>query len=333
MAAIFTPGQLAKRGEFYYQLAQYMSAGVAITYALEQIRRNPPARSYVEPLRVVQVEIGHGLTLVEAMRRVPRWLPEFDLSLVGAGEQSGRIDACMKLLANYYQTRARMARQVLSDLAYPVVLLHIAVFLLPFAQFFTSGNLVQYAGQTFGVLVPLYLVAALMIAAGQSQHGERWRSLWEMLLHRVPVLGTARASLALSRLCAALGALLSAGVTIIEAWELASVASGSPRLHRAVANWRPALEAGQTPAEAVQASGEFPHLFTSQYAAGEISGTLEENLERLYHYYEEESTRKFHALCSWMPRLFYFAIVIVIAYRVLSFWTDYFKQIEKVLNF
>ena len=90
-----------------------------------------------------------------------------------------------------------------------------------------AGGL-AYLRQTLGLLAPIYLVTALIIYAAQSRHGETWRASMESLLATVPVLGTARHYLALSRLAAALGALLSAGVTIIEAWDLAAAASGSP---------------------------------------------------------------------------------------------------------
>ena len=99
-----------------------------------------------------------------------------------------------------------MDRQALADLVYPVVLLHIAVFLFPFAEFFTSGNLFRYIGKTFGVLVPIYVLVGLLIFVLQSRHGETWRAMVEHLLGMVPVLGNARRSLALARLSAALEA-------------------------------------------------------------------------------------------------------------------------------
>src|SRR5262249_42520268 len=145
---------------------------------------------------------------------------------------------------------------------------------------------------TFGILIPIYALVALMIYAAQSKHGERWRSLVESLLDPIPVLGTARHYLALARLAAALAALLSAGATSSEAWDLAATASGSPALRRAVAAWRPNVVAGQTPAEAVSRSRRFPEIFANQYATGEISGQLDETLRRLHRYYQEEGSRK-----------------------------------------
>ena len=273
-------------------------------------------------------QIAAGCTLTDSLHRTGHWLPAFDLALLQAGEHSGRLDACFRLLADYYTDRARLARQMIGDLAYPAFLLHFAIFIFPFATFFTSGNWALYLCQTVGVLLPLYAVVALLIFAAQSRHGEAWRSCFESLLHPIPVLGVARHYLALARLAAALEALLSAGVTIIEAWELAATASGSPALRRTVLAWRPLVNGGQTPAEAVSASGKFPDLFAGQYATGEISGKLDDTLRRLHAYYQEEGSRKLQAVSRWTPRVLYFCIVLMIAYRIIAFYTGYFNMVR-----
>jgi type II secretory pathway component PulF len=330
---IILPGQLSRRADFYHQLGQLTSAGLGIIQALEQLKRNPPDRSYREPTSRVLEQIASGSTFTEAVLSCGHWLPAFDIALLQAGEQSGRLEACFKLLADYYTDRARLARQMIGDLAYPVFLLHFAVFIFPFAQFFTSGNWVVYLCQTFGVLIPLYGVVALVIFATQSRHGETWRGIIESFLHPIPVLGQARRYLALARLSAALEALLSAGVTIIEAWELAATASGSPALRRKVLAWRPLLNAGQTPAEVVSVSGSFPEIFAGQYATGEVSGKLEDTLRRLHGYYQEEGSRKLSAVTRWTPRAIYFCVVLIIAYKIISFYTGYFNQVQDAGGF
>ncbi len=333
MAFMLTPGQFACRAEFYYQLGQLTGAGLDLVRALEQLRRSPPARSYRQPIHRLLEQLAAGSTLTESFQSLGHWLPEFDIALLQAGEQSGRLDTCFRLLADYYYERARLARQMIADLTYPVVLFHLAIFIFPFAQFFISGNWSAYLLQTVGVLVPIYAVVGLMILAAQSRHGESWRARIESILQRVPVLGTARHYLALGRLAAALEALLSAGVTIIEAWELAANASGSPALRRVVRAWRPLVNAGQTPAEVVSVSSQFPELFANQYATGEVSGKLDETLRRLHRYYQEEGSRKLHAVALWTPRVLYFLVALMIAYRVVQFWTGYFNQIPNAGGF
>jgi type II secretory pathway component PulF len=183
------------------------------------------------------------------------------------------------------------------------------------------------------VLIPIYILLAIVIYAAQSRHGETWRGVLESILRPVPILGTARHYLALSRLSAALEALLAAGVTIIEAWELAAAASGSPALRRTVLAWRPQVTAGVTPAEVVSGSTRFPELFANQYNTGEISGTLDDTLRRLRIYYHEEGSRKLHAVAQWTPRIVYFLIMLMIAWHVIKFWTNYFNQIGQAAGF
>ncbi len=331
MALTFTPGHFNSRAEFYHQLAQLTAAGLGVITALERLQKRPPARSYRKPIAALLGHLNAGNTISESLR-LQQWLPEFDVALLDAGERSGRIDSSFMVLASYYTERARMARQFIADLVYPVVLLHFAIFTFPFAQFFLTGNAVDYLRQTVGILVPCYLVVAIMIFLGQSKHSTWWRGVLERLLHPIPVLGAARRYLALGRLAGSLEALISAGVNIFESWELAALASGSPIINREVRSWRLALQKGSTPSELVGATSVFPDLFASQYASGEISGKLDECLKRLHRYYSEEGVRKMHAFAQWTPRLVYAIVAIMIAIRIVGFWMGYFRQIGDVLQ-
>lgn len=333
MPLILTPGQFNHRAEFYHQLSQLTAAGVGVVQALEQLKRNPPSASYRRPIGRFLDELANGRTLSESLKQ-DGWLPAFDTALLEAGERSGRLDGCFRLLADYYHDRARVAKQVIAQLVYPVGLVHFAAFIflivLPFANSQFNSSLPWLFLRAGLILSPLYVATGLMIYALQSKHGESWRALIESCLRPVPLLGAARHYLALSRLAAALEALISAGVTVVEAWDLAAVASGSPAFRHAVATWKPQLATGQTPAELVRASRLFPETFANLYASGEVSGKLDETLRRLYTYYQEEGTYKLHTFATWTPRLIYLVIVLCIAYFILQFYLGYFNQISNI---
>ncbi len=332
MQVIFTPGQLARRSDFYYQLAQLTGAGLGVVGALKHLERSPPARSYRRPITQLLEQLADGQTLGDALIQVPGWLPEFDVALMTAGEKSGRLEACVGLLRDYYQERAQLARNIIGGLIYPAFLFHFAIFIFPFPKLFLSGDWGAYLRQVLMVLVPLYTIVGLIIFAGQSGHGAAWRSLVERLLRPIPMLGTARHYLALARLSAALEALLNAGVTVIEAWEMAARASGSFGLQRTVTAWRPRLDGGETPSEVVRTSRAFPELFASQYMAGEISGSLDDGLKRLQRYYQEEASRKLQNLSRWLPQIVYLAVVGMVVYRILQFWLGYFQTLQNVMG-
>ena len=269
MPLIITPRQFTQRAEFYHQLNQFTSAGIPIVRALEQIKRSPPAPSFRAPLQRLLDALAKGASLAESLQSLD-WLPAFDLALIGAGEQSGRLDTCFRLLADYYNDRARVIKQVIAQLIYPVGLVHMAAFIffivLPFAASQFNASLPFLFAKAALVLSPLYGAAAFIIYATQSKHGENWRARIEAALRLVPMLGTARHYLALSRLAAALEALISAGVNIFEAWDLAATASGSPALRHAVAAWKP--------------RGRRPNAVRSRAPLSAVPGNLRQSLRQ-----------------------------------------------------
>jgi len=112
-----------------------------------------------------------------------------------------------------------------------------------------------------------------------------------------------------------------------------AAASGSPELRRIVESWKPQIEAGRTPAEVLSAGRKFPETFANLYATGEVSGQLDDSLKRLYQYYNEEGTRKLYAFAQWTPRLVYFAVVLIIAYKIVRFYTGYFNEVNAMSHF
>ena len=120
---------------------------------------------------------------------------------------------------------------------------------------------------------------------GLVRRAEWWRALVENVLGWVPVWGAARRALALARLTAALEALVSAGVSVIQAWEAAADASGSPALRRVIAAALPRMHGGEASGEVIAGSAVFPEMFVSLYQTGEMSGKLEDSLARLRDYY------------------------------------------------
>ncbi|MGA3181411.1 MAG: type II secretion system F family protein [Verrucomicrobiota bacterium] len=339
MPLIITPGQLKRRAELYHTLGVLLGAGLTAPQALQQLHRNPPSRSQRAPIAQLQEHLRQGHSVGAAVAKLGSWMPAFDAALVDAGDRSGRLDACFKLLAVHYEERAQMARQMISDLAYPVGLFHFAVLVFAFIGYVMpghgQGNATLFWLHLLVPLVPVYALTLFLLFACQGRRGPEWRSWLESVLRPVPLLGAARRSLALARLAAALEALLSAGILITSAWEMAAAASGSPALGRAVRGWKAAVESGSAPAELIKQSGEFPELFASLYSSGEISGQLDESLTRLHTIYQEEGTRKMRQACVWAANLVKWAVMLLAAFVIVSSWMRLYgpgSDLDNILN-
>jgi type II secretory pathway component PulF len=171
----------------------------------------------------------------------------------------------------------------------------------------------------------LYATVFFLIFAGGGRRGEPWRAVVELVFQMVPILGKAQRYLALSRLTAALEASTSAGVPIIRGWEMSAAASGSPRLRRVISTWKEPLASGATPGELVNQSSCFPEMFANLYNTGEQSGQMDDTLSRLHTYYQEEGFRTLRLFTRIMNGTIYGAVVILVAYSVISFYVGYFK--------
>ena len=328
-----TPKKLDQRAEFYHQLGTMTEAGLSLTESLHSLARARRGRHFGQPVQRLIDGLEGGETFAEAASGIRGWLPTFDLALIDSGERSGRLDVCLRLLAEFYRQRAAAVREVIRYLVYPVLVLHALILLGPFPQLFLSGEIGPYLRQIGSLLVPLYASILIVAYLAQGSHGRWVRSLLERVFGVIPFLGAGRRALALSRLCLALEALLAAGTQMSSAWRLAAEASGSPVLEREVANYPERLEGGRSPGELLEQSRVFPDLFVSLYAGGESSGRLDENLERLRKHYQEEGFGKLRLFASWLPRLIYFGVILLVAHRILSFYQAYFNSVMDASDF
>src|SRR5688572_20338485 len=335
MSLLIAPGQLASRSELFHQLSQVVASGIGLIGALQILQRNPPRPSLRAPIGRLLQQLESGSTFGDSLEHSGQWLSSFDIALLQAGEKSGRLPDCFRLLADYYAQRAQLARQVIGFSVYPLIVFHMAVFLFPIGKFtdlILKGAIIPFVFQKACVLVPVYGIALFLAYATQSTHGERWRATMERLFASLPLLGTARRSLAIARLSIALEALLNAGVNTIEAWEIAAAASGSPALRRVVAVEKPRMIEGSQPSEMVSAHREFPSTFASLYHSGEISGTLDDALSRSYVMFHEEGSRKMKQFVFGLAGLLVGCVMLMVAWNVVRFYMGYFQQMNDAIN-
>jgi type II secretory pathway component PulF len=163
--------------------------------------------------------------------------------------------------------------------------------------------------------------------ASQSTHGRTWRSWIEQFSRLIPVFSQARRALVLSRLSLALDALLNAGVAATRAWPMAAAASGSPAIEREIARLVPRLSEGESAGDVILQSRVFPQHFSHVYATGELSGRTDEALGRLAEYYQDEGLRLMKIAAAVFTGLLYGAVLLVVAYQIVSFWLGYYGQI------
>ena len=350
-----TPGTLNRRAQLFEQLAAMIAAGVPLTKALEMAAKNRNTGISRKVLQQLTQHLQEGHTFTDAMQLVSGQkrpvnqggievslkagsktyaLSEFDVALLSAGEESGRLDSSFKMLARYYASRAKMINDTVSSSIITILTLHVFLIVFPigFLVEFVLGIINNEFHRCLPFIIEKVLAFALLYGlvgalgfAGQGTRSGGWRAMLELMFSWIPLLRTALKSLVLARLAMALEALFNAGVPVTRSWDLAATACGSQHLKGEVLKWTPQLEQGTTPAEMVAQIRYFPDMFTQLYQSGEISGKMDETLTRLHTYYEEEGFRKLHSFGRFLSFGIYMAIAITIGIFVIRFWTNYFS--------
>ena len=324
MLGLINPRPHSRRAEFYHQLGIMIRSGVSLPNALASMHRNGGFGVSRKTVESWMQRLSMGSTFEEAIAASSDEVPALDIALLGSGEKSGRFEDCLSALSHYYSQIAANIRSVLSGLAWPILTLFIMIALGPLPDLVLKGDVSHYFGQVFRPVVILCGLFVLMSLAFDSRRGRPWQAWMERVLGLVPFLGGGIKAMALARFSLALEALLNAGVDTPKAWSSAAYASGSPMLAREMKSFGSAMERGRTPSEWLQEARFFPDLFKMSYATGELSGKVDENLQRLIQVYAEEGSMKLQAFSAWFPRLIYLIIVLVAAYRILSFYSGYF---------
>jgi type IV pilus assembly protein PilC len=333
---IITPGRLRRRAEFYHQLGAMITAGVPLIQALQMASNATSLQASKKNITDIIEHLNNGLTFTDSMNKAHGWMPEFDKALLSAGEQSGRLDYTFKVLGDYYGTRAEIIRQTIQSLLLPILNLHVLILVFPLGLLtaMVIGIINNDYGPTYIYIFHklfwfglIYAIVIGLILCCQASWGESWRYFLETVWHIVPILRKAVKYLSLSRLAVTLEALIRSGVLVTKSWALAAVASGSPRLSREIATWKPDLERGATPAGLVNRFPYFPDMFQNLYQTGEVSGQLDETLGRLHTYYREEGIRAMRFFCRVLSSTVYVIIASAVAYNVVSYYLSYYNNI------
>ena len=328
---IETPNSFRRRSEFYHQLGVLLRAGVGLIQSLEQIA--PPSRRDGLHIRESIDRLNAGETFSETLIGRENWLPAFDRMMIEAGEAGGRLDDTLRILSDHYHQRSALIRDVLMKLAYPLFIIHFIILMpgiIMYGNSLLGGGSASLLGSFFPSLLTLgalYTAVFFVLYLGQANRGFALRYWLEKIWHRVPMFGPALKELKLSRLSFSLHALLNAGVNVREAWESAASASGSPWLATSVRAWLPDMDRGLLPSEALKQREDFPRTFRDLYATGEVSGQLDDSLQRLAKLYHEDGTRHLKSAAGVATGLVYGAVCITVAIIVIQFWTSYYNSI------
>jgi type IV pilus assembly protein PilC len=306
------PAWRRERLHFTRQAAALLRAGVPLITALELMARQDHASGWRELLSRLAESLRNGRSFSTALGEEAGVFDQRDVSMIRAGEVAGRLDQCLDRLAALQEKAEKLQRRVQAATLYPAVVTVVAVgimvalmvFVIPrfeavFAGLLQGQSLPALTRAVIGVArffqdhggAVAVAAGGLAIAANLARRTPRGRLGWDCALLGLPVVGDLCLKAAIARFARTLGALLSAGVPILSALDIAQAATGNQRVAAVLRKARDRVEAGEPLSAPLLAAGLFPPLMTGLIQVGEETGGLPEMLDHVADAYDTEVDR------------------------------------------
>lgn len=308
------------KASLYQELAKLTEADFHLDRSLTLLLGQSPKaekRAFLEGMKR-GLEAGQGIAESITKNNAAQ-VGGLELSLIEAGERSGKMAGAFNHLARYFSAMDGAARQARSALIYPLVLVHLAI-LLPELPAFIAAQDKDHPGSRmviglFGLWVVIFggVVAwrGLSWRATESAGVDRW-------LNRVPFMGSARKHWALARFTQVAHACLLAALSMSETVRIAGRATQSGLLKKASEETAVQIEAGGTLSSALADAGGFSTEFVNAVATAEEAGKLDDEMARWTAAETMLANEAIESASLWLPKIGYAVVALFTAYRIIT---------------
>ena len=316
------------------QLAVALESGLTLLTALRVVHQqseNVPVKQLTHDL-CERVQAGESLS--QAMKTNARHFSPLEVSMVRVGETAGVLDEVMTSLAEFAERDMDIREKLRSASTYPLIVLGlgaisivvILTFILPriMAAVTDTNSILPWPTRTLlGIsdfltspIGWLSFVALLLAGwmARQWMQRPQGRLAVDRFKLRVPLLGTAIRRVAVARFARTLGTLTKSGIHIVEAMQVIRGTLGNEELAQQIDKVTRDIAQGQSIAEPLRQTGQFPPLLIQVIAMGERTGKLDELLLHTANSYDKETAVTLQRLMTVIPVLFILGLAVVVIF-------------------
>lgn len=289
------------------QLHALITSGIPLVQGLEFLAEQSGTQNLKTIMTVIKDKVSQGSFLWEALSHYPKIFPKFYIALVRVGESSGSLDIMFKRLSRYLENTNRLKKIVKSALLYPAmvmtlgvgVIILMLVFVIPkFEELLKSTNQAlpgptqiiinfsHFIGNNFVYL--LAAIGSLVYVSSLYLKTREGKALVDKTIFNAPLFGPLIQKAAISRFSRTLQIMLSSGINLIDAIDICKSTMDNIVLEDAISKVRREIEAGKTLGSVITKLQVFPKMSVQMITVGEASGNLDQMLEKVSDFYEEE---------------------------------------------
>ena len=329
---------------FTRQLATMIDAGIAIVQALQALAEQTPNKIMRDVIRDVCSRVESGESYSEALQKHPKVFNRLYVSMISAGEKGGMIAEIMARLATYLENTERLRKKVKTALMYPtavtVVAIGITVFLLVkvipvFKDVYTGFGAKLPAPTQFlmdisdllrhWLLLIIPVVGAIVWGWFYYIKTKSGREFWDARRIKLPIFGGIAHKICLARFTRTLASLIRSGVPILEVLQIVSQTVGNVVMEKAIKTAGTDIERGEGISTALGKNPVFPSMIIRMLSAGEQTGKIDEMLERVSNFLDEEIESTLSGLMSLLEPILIVVLGVVIGGMVICMFLPIFN--------
>jgi type IV pilus assembly protein PilC len=333
--------------DFTRQLAIMLNAGLTIVDALEILIKQSENVALVTVLKVIDQDVRSGSNFSSSLKKFPQYFSNLYISLIRAGEASGKLDEIMLKLADNLEKARGFKSKIKGALIYPVIVIStmfivmfiVVTFVIPkllglYKDFGVelplSTQILMGLSSFFQMFWPLIIVAVLGAISGIKTYigTKKGRLQYDQILLKLPVVNNIIKMSALVDTTRTFSILIGAGVSILEALEIVVDTATNVVYQEAFREIYSKIEKGQSLGKSFEDAGIFPPILVQMATVGEQTGHLDETLLRISAYFEMESELAVKSLVTMIEP----AILIVMGLAVGVFVTAVITPIYSLTN-
>ncbi|MBH0200580.1 MAG: type II secretion system inner membrane protein GspF [Nitrospira sp.] len=331
------------------QFATLLVAGLPLVDALgvlvDQAEKKPVKALFAD----IREQIRGGKALSDVLELHGKDFSPIYVHMVRAGETSGALDQILFRLAEFLEKQLALKNKVTNALLYPALMLFVGMSVLFFLMTFVVPKITavftnmqqalpwptvalmsvsQFFADYWLLLAGLLIVGIVLVQ--RSVRTDRGRIAADRLILRLPLIGDVARMVSISRLSSTLATMLASGVQLLDALDVSKRVMNNRVLEETVEGARQNIREGETIADPLKRSGEFPALVTHMIAVGERSGEMEEMLRRVSQIYDGEVERVITRLTSLLEPIMILAMGVIVFFIVVAILLPIFEMGQMV---
>ena len=334
---------------FSRQFATMINSGLSLLRSLYILSEQTESEGLRNVIVEVRTDVEKGASLSQALGKHPKVFNKLYVSMVKSGEVGGVLDQVLLRLSTTIEKQVELRGKIKSAMTYPVavlglVLMIVAAMLLFIVPIFKGlyddlGGTLPLPTRVLLVISSImtkFLPVVVLALVAAAFAFRRWiqtnagRRAWDSFKLRVPVFGGLVQKTAITRFCTTLSALLRSGVPILEALEIVSDTVSNTVFADAVRDVQQAVKGGESIAKPLGSHKVFPPMVVQMMAVGEETGALDEMLEKVGQFYEQEVEATVDALTSLLEPALIVVLGGAVGGMVVSLYMPMFNIIKLI---